>query len=185
MKNKYVVNQKTLDQTFAIMKDFTPIEDDKIAKVKLLGRDNYLVGETDDAMIYIGAVGKDEILQIVKSDNESGVAYGPLIGPNNMIPITKSKYNMKSMKGQMTADEIAKLLLSEDIDPQLVWIYEYINKDGSIDEMSRFSIDMEASKRGFKTRWLKENSIRTTDLRFDRIKIHLTNNNRIKSINIG
>jgi len=184
MKQKYIVNQKTFDQSFARLKDFNPVEDYKLAKAWLTGQAAYLAGETKDALIYIGEAGDNQIIHVVKMNEEqaTSLAYGPIIKP---LGYNNTKIPQKTHGGKMTDDKLAKYLLNKDIDPQFIWIYEHIEETGIVYEQTKCDIDLKANLKGFKTRWLKENTIRTSDFRFDRIEIHLTNDNKIRSINIG
>ncbi len=181
-KKKYIMNQKTFDQTFSIMKDFVPVTDDKLAKIQLLGGGAFEIGETNDARIFISdSVEKDSIICLEKQTQaQPGIVYAPYatkVSPMSKEPII-------SLDSRMTEDEIAKHLLSGEIDPKLVWIYEYIKVGGVVDDIARFNINVEAEKRGFSIRWLEPNMLMTMDFQTKRINVHL-NGNRIERIDIG
>ena len=86
----------------------------------------------------------------------------------------------------MENNEIAKKLLNNEIDPQLLWIYDITN--GYIDSQDYKKItalNNEASVRGYDIRIIKKNTIITADFQLKRININLRDDNYITTITIG
>ena len=188
---KYVVNEKTLEKSFAIMKDFVPITDDKMAKYLLQGYSTRIAGVIKDAEIYIGTVADDEILEVVKMDDaQAGVVVSPYISAGYaysplMKPVISTGYNSVRIGKRYPDQEIARRVLTGEIDSQYTWIYEELSVTGRADRLAKKNVDSIAKQKGFSVRWLYMDTLMTADLRFDRINIHMDNKDYIERVDIG
>lgn len=85
----------------------------------------------------------------------------------------------------MTRDKLAKLMLTNDVDPKFMFVYE-LSKDGCVDEEVEIKLQeyLEDSKFEY-IRVIHPKQLITMDYRMDRLNISVDENNKIEDISIG